>query len=133
MINRKLGVDKKFFYFITILGVKKNESKKNFCSVLSFVLSELCTKRLKMCKNWLYFATKCPFRSQNSLIIKHLHTIHPASPFLRSWRTTPLTFKIFIFFILLFGSVFVSKKYHILCVFYMVLDIKIGCFCGIKN
>ena len=133
MINRKLGANKKFFYFIAISGVKKSESKKNFCSVLSFVLSEHCTKRLKMCKNRLCFAVKCPFWSQNSLIIKHLHTIYPASPFLRSWRTTPLTFKIFIFFILLFGSIFMSKKYHILCIFYMVLGTEIGCFCGIKN
>lgn len=86
-----------------------------------------------MCKNRLYFAVKCPFRSQNSLIIKHLRTIYPTLPFLRCWRTTPLTFKIFIFFILLFGSVFMPKKYHILCVFYMVLGIKIWCFCGIKN
>ena len=116
-----------------ISGVKKSESKKNFCSVLSFVLSEHCTKQLKMCKNRLYFAVKCPFRSQNSLIIKHLHTIHPASPLFEELTHHPAYFQNFYFFILLFGSIFVSKKYHILCVFYMVLGTEIGCFCGIKN
>ena len=86
-----------------------------------------------MCKNRLYFAVKCPFRSQNSLIIKHLRTIYPTLPFLRCLHTIPLTFKIFYFFILLFSSVSVSKKYYILYVFYMVLGTKIGCFCRIKN
>ena len=48
-------------------------------------------------------------------------------------RAYRLLSKFFIFFILLFGSIFMSKKYHILCVFYMVLGTEIGCFCRIKN
>ena len=116
-----------------ILGVKKSESKKNFCSVLSFVLLRCCTNRSRMCKNRLYFAVKCPFRSQNSLIIKHLRTIHPTLPPFERLAHYPAYFQNFYFFILLFGSVFVSKKYHICVFFYMVLGTEIGCFCGIKK
>lgn len=35
---------------MAILGVKKDESKKNYYSVFSFVLLKYCTKRLKCAK-----------------------------------------------------------------------------------
>ena len=87
-----------------------------------------------MCKNRLYFAVKCPFRSQNSLIIKHLHTIYPHSPFFEELTHHPAYFQNFLFFLFYFLALFLCLKNIIFCVFfYMVLGTEIGCFCRIKN
>lgn len=115
------------------IGSKEKRKQENFCSVLSFVLLRYCRNRPQMCKNRLYFAIKCPFRSQiQSNYQAFTHNI-PHPPLFEVLAHNPAYFRNFLFFILLFSSVSVSKKYYILCVFYMVLGIKIGCFCGIKN
>ena len=118
---------------MSILGVKKGESKKNYCSVFSFVLLKYCTKRLKMCKNRLYFAVKCPFRSQNRLIIKRLQAKHPTPPLLRNWHPTPLILKIFYFFYFTSKPYFVYKKYRVLYSFRMLFGVKIEYFSRFKN
>lgn len=107
------------------LGVKKGESKKNYCSVFSFVLLKYCTKRLKMCKNRLYFAVKCPFRSQNSLIIKQLQAKHTTPPTFEELTPHPAYSQNFFYFFILLLSLILCIKNIVFCVIF-------ACFLGLK-
>nr|DAG40648.1 MAG TPA: hypothetical protein [Caudoviricetes sp.] len=66
--------------------------------MLGFVFLRCCTNRKQMCKNRLYFAVKCPFCSQNRLIIKQLQAKHPTPPTFEELTPYPAYSQNFLFF-----------------------------------